>query len=92
MLIALLRFKTGTRYNDIQSDSVNAVLSALLISIVSWLVFMNNSERMRIFLAQIAILLVLLLVYANMALSLSHDWITGEAKCYHSPEKVSLLS
>ena len=38
---------------------------------------------------QMVIHLALLLVCADMALSLSRDWQSGEARCYHSPEKVS---
>ena len=46
---------------------------------------------MRAILAQLVLQLVLMLASTDMSISLSRDWQTGEPRCHHSPEKVSML-
>ena len=41
---------------------------------------------MRAILAQLV-----LLASTDMSISLSRDWQTGEPRCHHSPEKVSIF-
>jgi hypothetical protein len=46
---------------------------------------------MRTILVQLVIQLAVLLANTDSAHSLTQDWRTGEARCHHSPEEVSLL-